>query len=386
MARSGTPTKPRTAQAKAVKPIRTLKKTKSHRVRNIICGFLAGILSIAALLGTVSHILPAEIQAWPYVPIIVSLVPWFAILAVIALICGIVSKRTMSVLLAIAAIALQVWWQYPFFYNETKLPRAAIAAVSGASANTQDDYARLMTCNVFKGRADAQEIVDVVRSERVEVLALQETTDAFVDELNKAGIGDLLPYAQVASSDGVYGNGLWSASPLVDPADDDVDSSASFMPGATVAFNDGRTQIRFVSVHTTSPTDGYWQQWKRSLDELGRLRYDTSRRYVFMGDFNATDDHTPFRNFLGTRFTDAAKQAAGGLVFTWPANIDYVPTFAGIDHIVLDSGMLAGRVKSLKIDGSDHKALLATVQFDVWEECRRNYVSAAHLHKTKCPR
>ena len=102
----------------------------------------------------------------------------------------------------------------------------------------------------------------------------------FVDELNKAGIGDLLPCAQVASSDGVYGNGLWSASPLVDPADDDVDSSASFMPGATVAFNDGRTQIRFVSVHTTSPTDGYWQQWKRSLDELGRLRYDTSRRYV----------------------------------------------------------------------------------------------------------
>ena len=62
---------------------------------------------------------------------------------------------------------------------------------------------------------------------------------------------------------------------------------------------------------------------------------------------------------------DAAKQAAGGLVFTWPANIDYVPTFAGIDHIVLDSGMLAGRVKSLKIDGSDHKALLATVQFDM---------------------
>ena len=39
MARSGTPTKPRTAQAKAVKPIRTLKKTKSHRVRNIISGW-----------------------------------------------------------------------------------------------------------------------------------------------------------------------------------------------------------------------------------------------------------------------------------------------------------------------------------------------------------
>ena len=327
--------------------------------------FLAGILSIAALLGTVSRILPAEIQAWPYVPIIVSLVPWFAILAVIAWFAVLFRNEQCRYCLRLQRSRCKYGGSIRFFYNETKLPRAAIAAVSGASANTQDDYARLMTCNVFKGHADAQEIVDVVRSERVEVLALQETTDAFVDELNKAGIGDLLPYAQVASSDGVYGNGLWSASPLGDPADDDVDSSASFMPGATVAFNDGQTQIRFVSVHTTSPTDGYWQQWKRSLDELGRLRYDTSRRYVFMGDFNATDDHTPFRNFLGARFTDAAKQAAGGLVFTWPANIDYVPTFAGIDHIVLDSGMLAGRVKSLKIDGSDHKALLATVQFDV---------------------
>ena len=267
--------------------------------------------------------------------------------------------------MAVLAIALQAFWQYPFFYQPSKLPRAAVAAASGETVNTDDGYARLMTCNVYKGRADAREIVDLVRSEHVEVLALQETTDAFVDDLNRAGIASYLPYAQVSSSDGVYGNGLWSASPLDDPSDDDVDSSASFMPGATVAFNDGQTQIRFVSVHTTSPTDGYWQQWKRSLDELGRLRYDTSRRYVFMGDFNATDDHTPFRNFLGARFTDAAKQAAGGLVFTWPANIDYVPTFAGIDHIVLDSGMLAGRVKSLKIDGSDHKALLATVQFDV---------------------
>ena len=365
MARSGTPTKPRTAQAKAVKPIRTLKKTKSHRVRNIICGFLAGILSIAALLGTVSHILPAEIQAWPYVPIIVSLVPWFAILAVIALICGIVSKRTMSVLLAIAAIALQVWWQYPFFYNETKLPRAAIAAVSGASANTQDDYARLMTCNVFKGRADAQEIVDVVRSERVEVLALQETTDAFVDELNKAGIGDLLPYAQVASSDGVYGNGLWSASPLVDPADDDVDSSASFMPGATVAFNDGRTQIRFVSVHTTlRPMDigsSGSVHWMSLVDSgtirlVGTCSWAISTRPTIMHRSVISWEH-------GSRMRP--NKRPGGLVFTWPANIDYVPTFAGIDHIVLDSGMLAGRVKSLKIDGSDHKALLATVQFDV---------------------
>ena len=358
-----TPKTSKPSAAKAVKPLRTLKKTRTHRVRNAICALIAAVCSIAALLGTATHILPEEMQAWPYMPIVVSLVPWFTLLAVIALICAIISKRVTSIVLAILAIGLQMFWQYPFFVSQSaKLPRAAIAAVSGASINTDDGYARLMTCNVYKGRADAREIVDLVRSEHVEVLALQETTDAFVDDLNRAGIASYLPYAQVSSSDGVYGNGLWSASPLDDPSDDDVDSSASFMPGGTVSFNGGATQVRFVSVHTTSPTNDYWQQWKRSLDELAKLRFDTSRRYVFMGDFNATYDHTPFRNILGNRFSDASRQAGEGLKFSWPANVDYVPSFAGIDHIVLDSGMQAGQVRTVKVDGSDHKALLAIVR------------------------
>lgn len=354
----------KTSAARPVRPLRTLKQGKRHRVRNFICAVAAFVFSLAALLGTATHILPEELQALPYMPVVVSLVPWFTLLAVIALVCGIVSKRAVSTVVAVLAIVLQVFWQYPFFYSSTQLSRAAVAAVSGENVNTDDGYARLMTCNVYKGRADAREIVDLVRSEHVEVLALQETTDDFVNALNSAGIAAYLPYSQVASSDGVYGNGIWSASPLSDPSDDDVDSSASFMPGATISFNGGNTQVRFVSVHTTSPTDGYWQQWKRSLDELAKLRFDTGRRYVFMGDFNATYDHTPFRNFLGTRFSDAARQAANGLKFSWPANIDYVPTFAGIDHIVLDSGMRAGQVRTVKVDGSDHKALLAIVRFD----------------------
>ena len=82
-----------------------------------------------------------------------------------------------------------------------------------------------MTFNVYKGQADPQAIVELVRDQRVEVLALQETTEDFVKKLNEAGIEHYLPYAQVSSSDGVFGNGLWSATPLADPTDDDVNSS-----------------------------------------------------------------------------------------------------------------------------------------------------------------
>ena len=235
-----------------------------------------------------------------------------------------------------------------------------MTAVGQAHAVTGDHYARVMTLNVFKGQADPQAVVDLVRDERVEVLALQETTDAFVKQLEADGIGDYLPYSQVSSSDGVYGNGLWSAVALDDPVDDEVHSSASFMPAGTVDM--GGVQVRFISVHTTSPQPGYWSQWNRALNELSLMRQKTGTAYVMMGDFNATYDHAAFRGILGSRFSDATRQAGHGLVFTWPANHTGVPAFAGIDHILIDQGMVVGQVQSKHVTGSDHAALLATLQ------------------------
>ena len=117
------------------------------------------------------------------------------------------------------------------------------------------------------------------------------------------------------------------------------------MPGGTVTFGGGKAQLRFVSVHTTAPIPGYWSRWKRSLDELASMRSREGSRYVFMGDFNATTDHTPFRNILGNRFSDAARQ----------------PRFAGIDHIVLDKDIIAGQMQVKSVASSDHAALLATI-------------------------
>ena len=58
---------------------------------------------------------------------------------------------------------------------------------------------------------------------------------------------------------------------------------------------------------------------------------------------------------------DAAEVSGHGLVFTWPADRKYLPAFAGIDHIVTSKDVTIGQVNSLTIPGSDHRALLATV-------------------------
>ena len=322
---------------------------------------MAWLLAVVSLLAIVARALPADLQALPYVPTVVSVTPWFMIVSVLALVFAAFSRRAFAALLAMACLAVNIWWQYPFFSSNSGLPSEATTAVAQIKANADDAYARVMTCNVYKGQANPQAIVDMVRDERVEVLALQETTDDFVAALKKAGIEAYLPYAQISSADGVFGNGLWSATPLGDPVDDDVNSSASFMPGGTVQFSQGKQSARFVSVHTTAPVPGYWRQWKRSLDELGLKRADTATRYVFMGDFNATMDHAPMRDFLGSRFQDAARSSGHGFAFTWPTNRIAVPIFAGIDHVIVDRGIMAGQVQVRQVSGSDHAALLATI-------------------------
>ncbi|WEV69720.1 endonuclease/exonuclease/phosphatase family protein [Bifidobacterium sp. ESL0775] len=332
-----------------------------HGFTRFVCGLIAWVCLLAALLGTVSRQLPEELQSLPYVPVVVAFTPWFALLGLVALVLALASRKWIAALLSLLCLGLQGWWQYSYFVPQNHLDDAAVQAVSGNRANTGDGYARVMTANVYKGRASAKAIVEAVRDQRVEVLAMQETTSPFIHALKAEGINDYLPYFQVASSDHKYGNALFSATPLDSPNDDDVDSSASFMPGGTVSFGSAKTPIRFVSVHTTSPKPGYWGKWRTSLDEVAALRSHKDTKYVLMGDFNATTDHTPFRNVLGTRFHDAAQSAGRGFVFSWPADIPHFPKFAGIDHIVLDQGIVAGQVGTLPIPGSDHAALLATI-------------------------
>ncbi|KAA8823131.1 endonuclease/exonuclease/phosphatase family protein [Bifidobacterium reuteri] len=335
------------------------KEQLHHHNSHRFLGFLAALFAIAALICTAARALPADLQALPYVPVAIAATPWFALLGLIALLMAIMSRKVLAALIAVAAVGINGYWQYPFFHSPDPLPQAAYNAVAASEANTADAFARVMTFNVYKGQADAQTIVDTVRDQRVEVLALQETTDDFVQRLKEAGIERYLPYSNVSSSDGVYGNGLWSATPLSQPVDDEVNSSASFMPAGTVDM--GGNQIRFVSVHTTAPVPGYWRQWKRSIDELGLMRGHTDTRYVFMGDFNATYDHAPFREFLGSRFLDATRISGHGFTFSWPTNRPGLPMFAGIDHVVLDQGMRAGQCKTVRITGSDHAALLVTI-------------------------
>lgn len=332
----------------------------------VVAWIFAGI----TLVGVVARLVPAAASDLPYLPVIVALTPWFAATAVVALVLsralGAGTRIAVRVLI-LGALVLEALWQGPFL-----IPHAQVGASAGqasAPAQASATTLRVMTCNVYKGRADPERIVELVRSEGVQVLALQETTRDFVSELERTGLGELLPYSSRASSDGVYGNGIWSALPISDAQSDAVGSSASAMPSGTVTLgaDDSGAGARacLVSVHTCAPVPGYWDLWKRSVEEIGSVRdraaADTATRYVLMGDFNATYDHAPFREMLGGTLRDAAREV-GRLTLTWPADRASVPALSGIDHVVMGPGVGAQDIEVAPVAGTDHKALLATLE------------------------
>lgn len=288
---------------------------------------------------------------------LVSVTPWFGawalLVGVAALVVGL-AARPRRALLVVAAVAGSVvvvqaaWW--------APLTTAGPAAPAAAPA------LRVMTVNAFVGRADADAIVRTVRDEHVQVLAVEELSTALLGRLHAAGLDDALRHRVTGSvSAGNRGSGLWSSLPLTDA--DTGESTWFAMPSATLTAGSGTaeaTPVRVTVVHTVPPSVGSTSIWTSDLDVVrDRLAAGTMRQ-VALGDFNATRDHAAFRDVLGGRFADAADRG-GHAVLTWPTNRAF-PPLVGIDHVLVDRADRVDAVRTVRVPGSDHAALLATVR------------------------
>ena len=64
---------------------------------------------------------------------------------------------------------------------------------------------------------------------------------------------------------------------------------------------------------------------------------------------------------LGGTLRDAAREV-GRLTLTWPADRGLVPALSSIDHVVMGPGVGAQDIVVAPVAGTDHKALLATLE------------------------
>jgi endonuclease/exonuclease/phosphatase family metal-dependent hydrolase len=216
---------------------------------------------------------------------------------------------------------------------------------------------RVLTCNLFHGRADAEAIVAQIRQAGADVLFLQELTADAVTRLKQAGLEDLMPHTQLELRGGARGSGIYSRFPLSEGPP--VAPVRAAQPTALVRLPSGEA-VELVCVHPVAPTlarKGRVAQWR---EELAVLPPPGELPRVLAGDFNATLDHAAFRDVLRLGYVDAAQQAGKALAPTWgPPGKGAVLT---LDHVLVDRSCAVLAWSVHVVPDSDHRAVYAEIR------------------------
>jgi len=259
----------------------------------------------------------------------------------------------------VLALALRRWWAA----GVAALTAVALIGVVAPRALADGEplpngpTLRVLTANLLVGVADPAAVVAVVRTHRVDVLAVQEFTPDAQAALDRHGLAELLPHRQLNAEVGSPGSGLYARYPLTDGGT--RDNYGGFTQAYATVRVPGAPPLLVESAHPCAPHEHEQLRcWHTDLDRQPKATPDGPLR-ILAGDFNATLDHKPLRALLDTGYVDAAAAAGVGLTGTWgPYDGDPIPPVV-IDHVLVDRriGVRAASVHPLP--GSDHRAVLA---------------------------
>ena len=305
---------------------------------------VAACLLFASVIGLASHY---RLATDPYELGLVAATPYLLLAAPLALLLLVAARQWIGVSLAAVVVGLGAMTQLPLYV--------------AASAPTHGPAFVVMTANLRLGLAAPSEVVAKVRAHGVDILMLEELTPQEERRLIDSGLDEVLPYHESRPRKLFFGTGLWSRYPLTD---------ARFPIGFTFALVIARVSLpgvagraTCVAVHLSGPVPTS-TNWERDIAGLGSLLNTLSREapVIVGGDFNATPDTMQFRRLLTGGYRDAAAQAGAGVTATYPADVWFPPLIA-IDH-VLTRDAVATTVHTVRISGSDHRALVSTVILD----------------------
>jgi endonuclease/exonuclease/phosphatase (EEP) superfamily protein YafD len=212
-----------------------------------------------------------------------------------------------------------------------------------------------MTLNMRYGLAAPSKIIERVRAEKVDLLALEELTPEAVVALQDQGLNALLPYQVLSPGDHSNGSGLWSRWPLTRGPDWD---GVHRMPGATARIAGQDLVVRVVHPMRTRRfnADGYRRDYGILTTNAHAL--DRATPSILMGDFNAGRDQQAFRRLMGGRWRDAPEFAGSGFTPTWNW-WTFAPPMLPLDHILISDQIGASRTETFRAPGSDHHGLIA---------------------------
>ena len=297
-------------------------------------------------------ILRAVPAAWPLRAIqLLAFTPWLAAPAGAALLLALLGRNRWQAAVSSALLACIAFWLFP-------LPAGKRVPSNGPTVEL-----RVMSFNSKLGRADARTVVRLVQENRIDVLAVQEHSQAFQERLAAEGLDALLQHRVTDPANNAGGSAVYSRFPLEKAGQ--VPGTAFRMPIVRITVtSQGRAGVLEVTnVHTRAPVEHRAGEWRSDLAAVKKVA-DGGGSRLLMGDFNATYDHADFRNLLGggdgPGLVDVGVAAGARLVPTWPMDGQLLPGIT-IDHVVTSPDIGSSGYVVHRVAGSDHAAVTAVL-------------------------
>jgi endonuclease/exonuclease/phosphatase family metal-dependent hydrolase len=316
-------------------------------MRRVLFWLGAGALAVPALTLTVARALDTDngtmIRIESFTPLAL---PLYAVLLVLlaigaARLRGARKPPVVAAALALAGLGLHAWWFAPQVVGADPEP------APGAERIT------VMNANLYEGRANAEEVVNAVRDNHVDILVLEEITPDLLARMDAAGLAELLPDRVGEPDYMVAGTMILANRPLTDH----VRLRTTFQ-GWEAKYG----TLTVLGVHPVAPVDP--SGWR--ADHATILKQaEADHADLIVGDMNATPDHDVMRRLDDAGFRDAGEVSNEGWQPTWPANhvgvLPLLPPLVRIDHVLVGDSMASLGTHTVDIEGSDHLALVATV-------------------------
>ncbi len=254
----------------------------------------------------------------------------------------------------------------------TGSPRASLIAILVAAFNAlpvlqqvqegQPGFAcvgpqfTVVTANVQYGNVDHSRFLKWLASHPADLVVVQELTSAWARDLSRL---PAYPYQAMLPREDAYGIGVLSRWPL-DPVEPE-DYAGDGLPSLAGHVQIADRPVRFVALHTRWPvTPGLERARNVSLEAAARSIAAGAGPAVVLGDLNATPWSPAYTAFLRT---SGMQDAANGSRWqpTWLPG--FWPLALRIDHVFVSPGLCSEGTQVGPAVGSDHRPLLARLQF-----------------------
>lgn len=232
--------------------------------------------------------------------------------------------------------------------------------IAHGSADADGPAMRVVAANVYFENSELDQLLSELAASEPDLVFLSEVQPAMVDAITRSDLGAELTHHDNDARPGTTGGYTLSRYPLADVRR--IDVATRQFPAAT--FTVAGTTLDIINVHTSAPTTAI-EPLVDELNELGQLtdRYAAAGDLVLLaGDFNASHEHGPFREFLTHGVVDAHLVDGQAWDLSWPIGRRILRPMVLLDRVVVSPEIGIESAGVTTVTGSDHRAVVVDVR------------------------